>query len=135
MRASAAKSALQVIHAMQKVHRRDVRAAVTPALAPLKQLCASTTDFLIFVQGTAQLMGSVDRPGPARELLELFEARLLAMRATPPSWFFEAAHKLSDVREDLGFAPAPAIEALLEDVDVDDILESLWLDMVRAAAA
>ncbi|KAE9331190.1 hypothetical protein PF008_g15552 [Phytophthora fragariae] len=69
--------ALQVIHMIQKFYRVDQGTNADSELAPVRELCATTLDFVRFVVRTAWISLSVDRKAQASEAMGVLEKRLL----------------------------------------------------------
>jgi hypothetical protein len=77
LRIDVSLEASRVIHMMQKFYNADRAAVSAPALAPVRELCATTLDFVKFVVRTARISLSVDRKAQAVEVFGVLEKRLL----------------------------------------------------------
>ncbi|KAF4042819.1 hypothetical protein GN244_ATG05128 [Phytophthora infestans] len=124
--------AVYCIHLMQKLSRVDHAAT---ALAPVLDLCDTTSAYADFVIGTAKLCVSVDRKPQAREIMDVLEKRLLKipLAEREPSEFRELVQTYSTARDSmcLGQASSPKTFSRLEwylTDNVEDYEQQLVLD-------
>ncbi|KAF4042809.1 hypothetical protein GN244_ATG05118 [Phytophthora infestans] len=80
MRHAIFSESLHVIHLMQRFERTNHIAITAPALAKVRETCATTLVLTKFMVSTALMGVSVGKPSQVREILDLLEKRLLAMR-------------------------------------------------------
>ncbi|KAG3112111.1 hypothetical protein PI124_g10305 [Phytophthora idaei] len=96
--------ATQMIHMMHKFYRADHAGKPDAALAPVREFCATTIDFVQFVVRTARISVSVGRKAQASEALAVLEKRLLKtpLAEREPPMFREMVQTYSKERKAMG---------------------------------
>ncbi|GMF29143.1 unnamed protein product [Phytophthora fragariaefolia] len=132
-----ASEAVHGIHLMQKLHRDHHAVNTVVELAPVRQLCETSSKLSKFIMGTARLCVSVDRAPQAREIMDVLEKRFLKapFDKRVPSEFRELVQLYSTAREAMGLGRTSSVKTLrslewyltsaVDDYDVQLTLDGL----------
>ncbi|ETL82344.1 hypothetical protein L917_17481 [Phytophthora nicotianae] len=114
LRVDISYEATQVIHMIQKFYRMDHAGEPDAVLAPVRELCATTIDFVKFVVRTARISVSVGRKAQASEVLAALEKRLLKtpLSEREPPNFREMVQTYSKERDFVGLGRTSSPDAL-----------------------